>query len=194
MHWLFFDEQSPAVLDAAGFSYDSTVGYNQTVGYRAGTTQVFKPMTTENLLELPMHVMDTALFYPGYLDLAPAQAEETVRPLVANAARFGGVLTVNWHDRSVAPERLWDTAYVHLLEQLQSNGACFLTAAQTVSWFRKRRAAIFEQAGNTIKIKSPADGDTRLPGLRVRSFQPDAGGGTFFETRLPDGGEICLAA
>jgi hypothetical protein len=45
MHWLFFDERSPAILEAAGFSYDSTVGYNQTVGYRAGTTQVFKPMT-----------------------------------------------------------------------------------------------------------------------------------------------------
>jgi peptidoglycan/xylan/chitin deacetylase (PgdA/CDA1 family) len=194
MHWLFFDERSPAILEAAGFSYDSTVGYNQTVGYRAGTTQVFKPMTTEKLLELPMHVMDTALFYPDYLDLAPAHTEETVRPLVANAVRFGGVLTVNWHDRSVAPERLWDTAYVRLLEQLRSNGACFLTAARTVSWFRKRRAAVFEQAVGTIKIKTPAGGDARLPGLRVRSFQPDAGGGKFLETLLPDGREICLAA
>ena len=32
MHWLFFDQQSPATLDEAGFSYDSTVGYNETVG------------------------------------------------------------------------------------------------------------------------------------------------------------------
>jgi hypothetical protein len=101
---------------------------------------------------------------------------------------------VNWHDRSVAPERLWDTAYVRLLEQLRSNGACFLTAARTVSWFRKRRAAVFEQAVGTIKIKTPAGGDARLPGLRVRSFQPDAGGGKFLETLLPDGREICLAA
>ena len=194
MHWLFFDEQSPALLEAAGFSYDSTVGYNQTVGYRAGTTQVFKPMTTEKLLELPMHVMDTALFYPGYLNLAPAQAEETVRPLIANAVRFGGVLTVNWHDRSVAPERLWDAAYVRLLEQLRSNGACFLTAARTVSWFRKRRAAIFEQAGGTVKIKIPAGADTRLPGLRVRSFQPDAGGGNFLRHRCLTAREISLAA
>ena len=37
MHWLFFDGNSPAVLDQAGFSYDSTIGYNETVGYRAGT-------------------------------------------------------------------------------------------------------------------------------------------------------------
>ncbi len=63
---------------------------------------------------------------------------------------------MNWHDRSVAPERLWDTAYVRLLGQLRSNGACFLTAARTVSWFRKRRAAFFEQAGSAVKIKIPA--------------------------------------
>jgi peptidoglycan/xylan/chitin deacetylase (PgdA/CDA1 family) len=194
MHWLFFDERSPARLEAAGFTYDSTIGFNQAVGYRAGTTQVFKPTTTEKLLELPLHVMDTAMFYPNYLNLAPHQTEERILPLIANASRYGGVLTVNWHDRSVAPERLWDTAYVRLLELLQSNRARFLTAGQTVSWFRKRRAAIFEQTGSTMKIKTfPCDG-TRLPGLHVRSFQPGAAGGKFIDIPLPDGGEICLTA
>jgi hypothetical protein len=192
MHWLFFDEQSPAVLEAAGFSYDSTVGYNQTVGYRAGTMQVFKPMAAEKLLELPLHVMDTALFYPSYLNLSPREAKETTGPLVANAVRFGGVLTVNWHDRSLAPERLWDAAYVRLLEDLRSNSACFLTAARTVSWFRKRRATVFEQVGSTVKIKTGASDD--LPGLRVRVFKPEDAGMKLVEKSLPDGAEICLAA
>ena len=39
MHWLYFDLQAPSMLEKAGFSYDSTVGYNQTIGYRAGTTR-----------------------------------------------------------------------------------------------------------------------------------------------------------
>ncbi|HXB60017.1 MAG TPA: hypothetical protein VNU95_10650 [Candidatus Acidoferrales bacterium] len=194
MHWLYFDERSPAVLEAAGFTYDSTVGYNQTVGYRAGTSQAFKPMMVERLLELPLHVMDTALFYPNYLNLTPAQAQEIVRSLVANAGRFGGVVTVNWHDRSIAPERLWDTSYVRLLEQLQSGGACFLTAARAVAWFRQRRAAVFEQTDDTLKIKIPANSDPHLPGLRVRSYQPNAGAGKFSETQLADRWEIHLAA
>ncbi len=42
MHWLYFDSQAPSTLEKAGFSYDSTVGYNEAIGYRAGTTQVFK--------------------------------------------------------------------------------------------------------------------------------------------------------
>src|SRR5262249_48023540 len=37
MHWLYFDAAAPEKLEAAGFLYDSTSGYNGTVGYRAGT-------------------------------------------------------------------------------------------------------------------------------------------------------------
>jgi len=194
MHWLYFNEQSHLELERGGFAYDSTVGYNDTVGYRAGTTQVFKPLTTEKLLELPMHVMDTALFYPSYLNLSPEQAEEKIRPLITGTIHFGGVLTVNWHDRSIAPERLWDGSYCWLLEEFKANNAWFATAAQTVAWFNKRRAAAFEPAGDgRIKIKADS-GPKGLPALRVRIFQPDAGGGNFVEKSLPDAGEICLAA
>ena len=36
MHWLFFDGNSARALDQAGFSYDSTFGYRETIGFRAG--------------------------------------------------------------------------------------------------------------------------------------------------------------
>ena len=62
MHWLYFDSQAPLALEKAGFSYDSTLGYNETIGYRSGTTQVFKHPNTDHLMELPLHIMDTALF------------------------------------------------------------------------------------------------------------------------------------
>ena len=42
MHWLYFDVNSPRCLESAGFDYDSTWGYNDAVGYRAGTSQVFR--------------------------------------------------------------------------------------------------------------------------------------------------------
>ncbi len=78
MHWLYFDEQSPSRLEEAGFSYDSTVGYNETIGFRAGSTQAYRPLGAQQLLELPLHVMDTALFYPSYLDLSPRRAHAAV--------------------------------------------------------------------------------------------------------------------
>ena len=146
MHWLYFDADAPATLEAAGYLYDSTVGYNQTVGYRAGTSQVFKPLIAKNLLELPMHIMDTALFYPSYLNLSPRAARAVVQPLIENTVPFGGALTVNWHGRSLAPERLWGDFYSDLLGRLSARKPWFATAAQTVAWLRQRRAATFEAA------------------------------------------------
>ena len=87
MHWLFFDENSPTRLERAGFTYDSTVGYRETIGYRAGTLQVYKPLGHTRLLELPLHVMDTALFYPSYLNLVEDQARQLVWKLIDDAER-----------------------------------------------------------------------------------------------------------
>jgi hypothetical protein len=170
MHWLYYDQQSPALLEASGAAYDSTFGYNETVGYRAGTTQVYKPLDASLLLELPLHVMDTALFFPNYLAFSPRQAKVLLGQMLDNAVHFGGTLTVNWHDRSLAPERLWDACYRDLLHELKSRGAWFSTAGQATAWFRKRRSAVFEtdssQLGVRVKVEV-ADG-ADLPGLRLR--------------------------
>jgi len=179
MHWLYSDQESPAVLEEADFSYDSTVGYNETVGYRAGTGQVFKPFRAERLLELPLHVMDTALFYPDYLDLTEDEATAWLAPFLDNCVRYGGVLTVNWHDRSIAPERLWDNFYVGLLGELTRREALFCTASQAVAWFERRRSAVFEKSAvhGEVCVKVSAGHDEVVAGLRLRFHRPKASSG-----------------
>jgi hypothetical protein len=175
MHWLYFDEQSPETLERAGADYDSTIGYNEIVGYRAGTHQVYKPLGATRLLELPLHVMDTALFYPGYLGLSATEAKKPVSAIIDNAAQLGGCVTVNWHDRSIAPERLWGEFYVDVLGELKSKGAWFATASQAVSWFRKRRSAVFETVSaeqGSLRVKVAVDAGDELPGLQLRVHQP----------------------
>lgn len=144
MHWLYFDESSPLLLEKAGFEYDSTVGYNETVGFRAGTAQVFRPLTVQRMLELPLHIMDTALFYSSHLNLSSIEALAEVDRLIDHTVRLGGCLTVNWHDRSIAPERQWGEFYAQLLEKLKARGALFTSAIRAVSWFRNRRDVTFE--------------------------------------------------
>ena len=145
MHWLCFDASSPRILEEAGFEYDSTSGYNDAVGYRAGTSQVFQPIGARRLLELPMHIQDTALFYSGRLGLSESQAWERCELLINNAAAYGGVLTILWHTRSLAPERFWGGFYVRLLDALRTERAWFATALQITDWFRHRRALAFRQ-------------------------------------------------
>jgi len=177
MHWLYFDSQASLTLAKAGFSYDSTVGYNETIGYRAGTAQVFKHPNVDHLLELPLHIMDTALFYPSYMNLSDEQAGAAMLPLLEKATRFGGVLTINWHDRSLGPERFWDEAYVNLLRDLRTRTPWFATAAQTVSWFRKRRATSFANVtqDENIRVQPAADSTAAdLPPLTVRVYNGGA--------------------
>lgn len=140
MHWLYFNEDSTAVLDEAGFDYDSTVGYNETIGFRAGTAQAYRPLGARHLLELPLVVMDTALFYPTHLNLRPAEAWRRVEAVVAQAVRFGGCVTVNWHDRSLGPERHWGEFFRDLVKYLEVQGAWITSAGEAVKWFQQRRS------------------------------------------------------
>ena len=170
MHWLYFDKDSAASLEKSGVEYDSTFGYRETVGFKAGTAQVYKPLNATRLLELPLHIMDTALFYPAYLNLTQRQAAVQLKPLVDSTVRFGGCLTINWHDRSLAPERNWDVAYASLLDDLNEKGPWFATAGQVTSWFRMRRSVTFvrDDAGKMVPlIEQPDTQPVSLPGLVV---------------------------
>lgn len=171
MHWLYYNEKSPATLEKAGAKYDSTIGYNEAVGYRAGTTQAFKPLEVGQLLELPLHAMDTALFYLSYLGLSPREASARLSQIADDAVQYGGCFTINWHDRSLAPERLWGGCYRELIQDLKKRNAWFATAGQVISWFGKRRSAVFEPDSGepgAVRAKVAVDGGDGLPGLRLR--------------------------
>jgi len=171
MHWLFYDDKSPRLLERAGASYDSTVGYRETIGFRTGTTQVYRPIEADRILELPMHVMDTALFYPAYLGLSEREAELRVRRMIATVSEFGGCLTVNWHDRSLAPERNWDSCYRAQLAELKNRNAWFATAGEATSWFRLRRSVVFETGAadsDCARARVTDVSGEQLPALALR--------------------------
>jgi hypothetical protein len=158
MHWLYFSADSARHLERAGFDYDSTWGYNDAVGYRAGTSQVFRLPGAERLLELPLSIMDTALLYRGRMNLSMKQALRVCRELLAYARRMGGTVVINWHDRSLAPERLWGRCYMQILQELADTyRPWFATAGQAVTWFRWRRSFRFvSDGGCEVRIESAA--------------------------------------
>lgn len=174
MHWLLRNDETFRVLEEAGYSYDASSGYNETIGYRNGTAQAFCPPGARAILELPLHIQDGALFYPQRLDLSEAEAEKRCQALIHNSSSFGGVLTLLWHDRSHAPERLWGEYYIGLLQSLSSRKCWFGTAAQVVSWFRHRRKVRFERVEEqgSVRIRLHHEGDEIVPPLRIRVHMP----------------------
>jgi hypothetical protein len=108
------------------------------------------------------------------MNLPNSRAGAAMLPLIENVTKFGGVLTINWHDRSLGPERLWGDAYLALLSDLRARTPWFATALQTVSWFRKRRAASFTritQDRGSVRVRSAMDSTaTELPRLTLRVY------------------------
>jgi hypothetical protein len=178
MHWLCFDMNSPRILEEAGFSYDSSFGYNDAVGYRAGCSQAFKPIGVKKIIELPLHIQDTALFNPQRMDLSELQAWQLCKVLIEKALTYSGVLTILWHDRSLAPERLYEDFYIKLLAELKAHNAWFATAGQVTEWFRRRREIIFKEvklAGDTIQLKLKDDYEgNNHPQMTLRIFNSNS--------------------
>ena len=177
MHWLYFSEDTPRYLEEAGFYYDSTVGYNDAVGYRAGTAQVYSPLAGMKILELPLHIQDTALFYPRRMHLKESEALKLVEKLVVETSTIGGVLVINWHHRSIGPERFWDEFYLKLLGLLKKHGACFMSAVNAVKWFQERRQASFKiERRHKETVEVGVRGTTRNAGERLilRVYNPSS--------------------
>ncbi len=100
-HFLRWDAATPRLQQAAGFRLDSTLGFARQPGFRRGTCFPFplfdlRANAPLGLWELPLTVMDTALF--THLGLAPAAAERRILGLLAACRRVGGVCVLLWHN------------------------------------------------------------------------------------------------
>jgi len=175
MHWLLRDENSARVIEEAGYVYDSTAGYNESVGYRCGTTQAYRPLGAQRLLELPIHIQDGALFFSQRLGLTEAEAWKRCKSLLHNSKEFGGVLNIIWHDRSPGPERFWGDFYTRLVQEIKTYGVWFGTALQVVRWFQKRRNVTFEPvtlADGRRRVKLRSTRKKIEPPLLLRIHRP----------------------
>ena len=187
MHWLYYSKESPRALEHAGYTYDSTWGYNEAIGYRAGTSQVFQLPGTR-LMELPLSIMDSALLFPGHMGLTAGEALDRSTGIVDNARRFGGTVVVNWHDRSLAPERLWDGCYEALLDTLGANGrAWFAGAGEAVEWFQWRRSVRFDAQSGAVTMTAATPAGPMPPAV-VHVHRADRGYDAALETHRLTGG------
>jgi hypothetical protein len=152
------------------------MGYNEVIGYKVGTTQIFRPLGVKNLLELPLHIQDVALLSANHSGLSEKQAWVKCNSMFLDASEHGGVLTILWHCRSIAPERLWGDVYISLLSELKKLNVWFATASQAVAWFRMRRSITFESAafqGNKLYLRLKSGSVAIDPKFIIRIHLPE---------------------
>lgn len=90
--------------DAAGLSYDSTLGYSEAVGFRAGTCHPYRAFDLVqrrplDLYERPFQIMDVTL--RSSMALSHDDAEGVVTDIASTCRRYGGTLGILWHNNGL---------------------------------------------------------------------------------------------
>jgi hypothetical protein len=116
-------------LDRLGFHYDSSLGFADRHGFRAGIAHPFRPWDLEaerplDLIEIPLAVMDATLAEERYLGLTAAAAELRLEALLDWAAANGGGFSVLWHPDRFDPSqaRGWDRLYFRFIAAVKRRG------------------------------------------------------------------------
>jgi hypothetical protein len=140
-HYLRADpHRNLAPLVDVGLRYDTTLGFPDALGFRAGIARPFRPWDFERdepleLIEVPLAAMDATLAEERYLGLSAKRAEPQLMQLLDRAAEFGGAFAVLWHPDRFDPATSggWDRLYSRLLAGAQERGGSCVPAAELVS-------------------------------------------------------------
>jgi hypothetical protein len=97
-------------LVSSGIKTDFSLGFIETVGFRAGTAHSFMFFDLEANAPLPLELipsiaMDSAM--KNYLKLSPEEATEKLADLVGAMKSTGGCFTTIWHNHSLSETGEW---------------------------------------------------------------------------------------
>jgi hypothetical protein len=106
----------------AGLTEDETLGFADAVGYRAGTARSFEAFDVAlgrplDLRVRPLHVMDVTLLQHMSIGLEKGLA--IVAEMARRTRRYGGDLSVLWHNSSLESARA-KALYLRLLDDVIS--------------------------------------------------------------------------
>jgi len=123
-------------LAQAGFSYDTTFGYADCVGFRNGMCYPFRPFDLERgkeirLVEIPLTIMDRTL--QDYMRLDSRLAWDVIQKMIDTVERCHGVITFLWHNSQMEGEQM--QLYEKILDYCQKKGAWMTSGKEIATEF-----------------------------------------------------------
>lgn len=173
-HYLRFDNPSTWVKQrAAGFLYDATYGFAQSIGYRGGVSFPFYPRDENNniidILEIPLTVMDCSL--TAYLKLTLQESFKTIKKLTNHIMNYNGLITILWHneyfEELVHPERR--RLYELVIQYFKLNNSWFASGKMVYDWWVKRERQNIEALHSDSKLLIDVD---KIKGGMLKIYLP----------------------
>jgi hypothetical protein len=122
------------------FRYDTTLGFPDALGFRAGIARPFRPWDFDRdapseVLEIPLAAMDATLAEERYLGLSARRAAPRLNALLDWAEANGGAFAILWHPDRFDPLSSggWDRLYSRVLDGVQARGGTCVSAGELSS-------------------------------------------------------------
>lgn len=154
-HYLQYDISiTPIVQAAAGLLCDSTQGFNSSIGFRSGTSFPYWCWDFDRaeqlpLLEIPLSVMDIALFSSAGLGLTERSAIEHCLEIMNVVERVGGCMTLNWHPNYLMNSK-YRNVYITLLQEAHHRNAWGCSAAELYDWWTTREKQLSREVATHL--------------------------------------------
>jgi peptidoglycan/xylan/chitin deacetylase (PgdA/CDA1 family) len=145
-HYLRVDPHRNLVpLVDVGFRYDTSLGFPDALGFRAGIAHPFRPWDLQrnrpaDLVEVPLAVMDATLAEERYEGLSAEAAKPRIFSLLDWAAENGGGFSILWHpERFDAPSsRGWDRLYFDVIDAVRERGGVCVSGGELAGFAADR--------------------------------------------------------
>lgn len=124
------------LLKESGFKYDTTFGYADCVGFRNGLCHPFNPYNLNtnkyiDIWEIPLTIMDSTL--ENYMGLNIKNAWKITKMLIDIVKKYGGVITILWHNTSMFGEKL--QLYKKILQYCREENAWMTSGEEIYQWY-----------------------------------------------------------
>lgn len=131
------------VLEQAKIKYDSSIGFDERIGYRAGISYPFQPYNMEenrpfNVLEIPLIVLDEALFKQTGSNYKKAMRR--MNQLIAIAKKHRSHFSICWHTHmfDLAAHPYLARLYWRTLQNAKLNGAWLCSLDKLYDYWKDR--------------------------------------------------------
>jgi peptidoglycan/xylan/chitin deacetylase (PgdA/CDA1 family) len=142
-HYLHYDiRNTPRAHSEAGFKYDSTLGFNDNIGFRFGTCYPWNlyDLKTEKqlpIVEIPLIIQDVAMLSSKKsMHMDSEMALDYITLLADRVKEVGGVLTLLWHPNEIInPE--FEKVYTRSLDYLKRQNCWMTTVKEIGAWWQE---------------------------------------------------------
>lgn len=137
-HYLHFDYQkSFSILEQAGIKYDSTLGYWEHIGFRAGISFPFYPFNLKEnrpfrVLEIPLIVMDTTLLSHKAMNLNVFSAYYRLSAMLNKSAGYQSHVSFLWHNTTfdIVDFPFWGALYWRMIKSARRRNGWITSLSQ----------------------------------------------------------------